>query len=1048
MTTARPPPPLVTMLCAPDDPRDVQTRLDDEVRRLAHAEWLRTGNPDEYHNWNEGEKAFGARLIHTGTVHWLYKELAAREKQLSETGAQARQLEARCADLRDPDGVGTALSNAEAKLQSREALLRGEIAAEQAKLATCEAKIHELEPALEKQNATLATRNRHIAECDSYVQSLKATLENTEHEASAKAMAEERCKDLENTLEAKQAELARRNEQLKLQDARIGDMEAWLGSKQEDLTRGLAQLAAQGQALREREEHLYGADPSSLTSRIMELEAALAAGRAQLEKRDRELAEGAERLSSLEASQEASGAACAGQRQGPERPIAQEVEDTVRRLQSELAERDRKLSAERARVGKLEAIEEDLHRELSASEAPRASKPWEGQGPDGPKRLEASLHSSREELSLQHEELLARDKRIAQQEAQTQALGSLLRARRAELDARGSQLQALQSQLAVRDQRIREQDRRARHLETQREELRGQLQAHRSELATSHAELREYDLELSVQSNALLLQEERAAATCEVQCERIAELEAHVRQRDGELVDQFATERALVAHSARLREVEESLVEACDRKVAQQEAQVQALSSLLKARSAELEAKGAHLEAQNAQLQAHVRRAEEQEVQAGRLEEARAALYSELEAESWRRAEADERLRESDACAEELGASLQVHREELAASEVGIQARDEELAALRASREEQVEEFEERLRALQPEQPRAEEELRAQHEEILALEARLRTQHTEQQEELATEKGARAGSGGLSKLEERLAQCLAKVRKAAEDAAEARQAAAGKRRSSKQGVARSFLTVRGIDFALLSAHSEVLERFKNVLRETVSSESGPGVSPEDVALELWGGSVVACCTIAQPQGVSATSIEARLRSSTTLCRAVADGVAQVEGIDQVSVGPLSVIVHNVRPEARASASTVSPSVVDHRGNPTPPPERQASAGLQEPAAVGRIAGFLAALTPRRRNRFGSGDLTGEKLGEKLGEKVGEKVGEKLEDGTVRKRVQEIEGKVPAAGSETPRASEEGATPAGAITPREGDGLVRKVSRPNFRSRAYSPRHLR
>uniref|UniRef100_A0A7S0B9U9 Uncharacterized protein n=1 Tax=Pyrodinium bahamense TaxID=73915 RepID=A0A7S0B9U9_9DINO len=893
--------------------------------------------------------------------------------------------------------MGASLTTAESKLAARESLWRGEVASEQAKLATCEARVRELEPALESKSATLVKRNRHLAECDSYIQSLKGTLEKQEAELTVRADLEARCQDLEAALGAKQAELTERSEQLARQDSRFGNMEAWLGARRDDLERTLAELTAQSQMLLEREEHLKRVDSSLstqavLTARIQDLEADLAASRAELAARRGPEA----RLDVQWAS--------AVKAEGLARPAVQALEATVRNLQTEVAERDRKLLTERSRVGKLQAIEDELCREQAGCAAPRAweLKPWEAahmevQSPKlGPhsKGLEASMRTSREELALQREELHERDSRLAQHESQAQALSSLLRARRAELDARTTQLQALQAQLTARDRRIAEQETKGRKLEELREALQARLEA---------------------------------------QHEEIEGLEAHLRQRDGELAEQLATERALVAHGARLREAEETAAEACDCRAAQQEAQVEALEGLLRTLAAELEVKGTELQAQQEELEAQGRRLTERDLHSVNLKDACGALREELQAESRKRLAANEQLQASGLCASELRLCLEAHREELATAEASCAACEERLSKTELQ-----------LGGCQHELLQAEARRRAQHEEGLALEAaeaRLQEQDRDHTQELAEGRAQlEERNAQLSRLEERLTQCLARLRKAGEDASAAREAAIAKRRS-KQGLARTFLTIRGVDYTRLSAEPVVLTELQNGLQQVLALEAGPGVMPQDVALELWGGSVVVCATIVPPAGVSAGFVEAQLRSSTTLRGAVADMVAQVEGIEQVSTGPLTVIVHDVRPQARggnteganprgsaagsseADPAAVSSSAPAEQGAVTDKGSAEETASLTSQTSSGRLTEFFRMGTPRRWAAREPTQL----------------------DGAVWRRVRELEGKatpveeavegVAAGGSGVAAAAAGGSRAATSDAPKGG-------ARVCFRSRAY------
>jgi len=892
------PPPLLALFGSPTDCDAARTSLDDELRRLAHAEWLRTGNQDAFCNWTEAEKQLGWRLLHTGTVQWLYEELSARDGQLAETVAQARELEASCADLEESAasagrlrGSDTqlheacdALSSTESRLAARESLLQGELAAEQAKLAACESKIRALEPTVEEQSATLARRNRHLAECDSCIQSLKVTLKRQQDEMHARADLEAHCEGLETALEEKQAELKLSNEELSQQDSRISGMEAWLGARRDDLDRGFQQLAAQRQELQSWHEcQIQRADESheassSLMSQVSELEAALATRRTELAERDEQLVESTDRLRSLEDRLESQCSPLAEPRIS-DGLKAQALENTVRSLESEVAERDNMLSIERTQVTKLEAIEARLRRELASCATPLELQ-RERKGPEVTAHLEglrASSDFNREERVFHHEELLVRDKRLAHQESQTQALNTLLMARRAELEARGSQMEALQTQLAARERRIKEQDARALNLHEQRAEMSAQLQTYFSELATSRAELEERDAELATRNAECRLHEERAAEMFESQCECIAGLESQVREHDRERAEQLATERALVAHCTRLRESEVSLAEACQ---------------------------------QNSQLQAQPCNLSDQRLHDGGLEESCRTLEVELEAETSRRKASDEQLRVSEACNEELSVSLRLHREELIVSEAGKLAHEPEIIAVCSSCEEHLAAFETSPQALSPKQ--------------LQADGGCRLQEANQLDQCLARNGQR-NRGGLSKLEERMAMCLAKVRRAADDVAEARQVASDKRRY-RQGVAQSFLTIYGINYALLTSKPMVLAKVRRMLQQMIALEAGLGVTPEDVTLELSDGSVVVCATIRVPPGASGASIEARLVSSKMLCRVLADQLAQVEGIEPVCVGDLSVVAHKDRPAPRAGSSS---------GNPAPELSHGGFRGAQE-----------------------------------------------------------------------------------------------------------------
>jgi len=103
----------------------------------------------------------------------------------------------------------------------------------------------------------------------------------------------------------------------------------------------------------------------------------------------------------------------------------------------------------------------------------------------------------------------------------------------------------------------------------------------------------------------------------------------------------------------------------------------------------------------------------------------------------------------------------------------------------------------------------------------------------------------------------------------------------------------SSMRVRNVDYARLSANPALLSSFKDAMRKAIAAAAGPGIMPEHVELALQAGSVVVQATVTPPRGVSLASVALQLRAAP-LEKSVATSVASVDGIHEVSKGPITV----------------------------------------------------------------------------------------------------------------------------------------------------------
>jgi len=149
------------------------------------------------------------------------------------------------------------------------------------------------------------------------------------------------------------------------------------------------------------------------------------------------------------------------------------------------------------------------------------------------------------------------------------------------------------------------------------------------------------------------------------------------------------------------------------------------------------------------------------------------------------------------------------------------------------------------------------------------------------------------------------------------------------------------MTVRGVDFVQLSSYPSLCSEVKGKIREVVASSAVRDISPENVAVVLAAGSVVARTTVYPPPGLDVVEVQSSLDSCTTLGHDVAASIASIHGIKAVSTGPVSVsdisYISHIRaaggpaggdqapPASTSTASTTAVTTTDVAPAPLPPP---------------------------------------------------------------------------------------------------------------------------
>lgn len=107
------------------------------------------------------------------------------------------------------------------------------------------------------------------------------------------------------------------------------------------------------------------------------------------------------------------------------------------------------------------------------------------------------------------------------------------------------------------------------------------------------------------------------------------------------------------------------------------------------------------------------------------------------------------------------------------------------------------------------------------------------------------------------------------------------------------------ITLHHVDRALLSSEPSSLSVLRVAVGATIASEAGQGIGQEHVQVAVSHGSFVVKAVIVPPAGVTASSIRARLLSSTSLGDALVSRLNGLQGFALVAVGTISVMIVRV-----------------------------------------------------------------------------------------------------------------------------------------------------
>lgn len=112
----------------------------------------------------------------------------------------------------------------------------------------------------------------------------------------------------------------------------------------------------------------------------------------------------------------------------------------------------------------------------------------------------------------------------------------------------------------------------------------------------------------------------------------------------------------------------------------------------------------------------------------------------------------------------------------------------------------------------------------------------------------------------------------------------------------------------------LISNQSLLYKFEAALKSAVAEEAGHRVLTDDVALTLSAGSVVASASVAA-RGEDAGALQKRLNHSSTLSRTVLTRISDIEGLEQVAMGDVSVS-HVSAPLRTAEGGGVREDIAD------------------------------------------------------------------------------------------------------------------------------------
>lgn len=121
------------------------------------------------------------------------------------------------------------------------------------------------------------------------------------------------------------------------------------------------------------------------------------------------------------------------------------------------------------------------------------------------------------------------------------------------------------------------------------------------------------------------------------------------------------------------------------------------------------------------------------------------------------------------------------------------------------------------------------------------------------------------------------------------------------------------LVVANVEFAALRADSGMLSSFKAALREGLAMEAGNGLRPEDVGLELSAGSVRVLARVSAPDNIRLTMMT-NLRTSQTVGTTLTTKLSSVDGIDNITTGPIEVLLETEDIPTASTTTAAQPSM--------------------------------------------------------------------------------------------------------------------------------------
>lgn len=126
------------------------------------------------------------------------------------------------------------------------------------------------------------------------------------------------------------------------------------------------------------------------------------------------------------------------------------------------------------------------------------------------------------------------------------------------------------------------------------------------------------------------------------------------------------------------------------------------------------------------------------------------------------------------------------------------------------------------------------------------------------------------------------------------------------------------LLVQNLDYAALTADATALSQFQISVKLAVASQAGLGITPADVQLMLFAGSVVTQVHVVPPQGADITGVLAHLQAATMLANTAATLLAATPSVAGLFSGAVTIDVSKVPelaqvPMAAAPAPAPSPA---------------------------------------------------------------------------------------------------------------------------------------